>query len=178
MFKLFFLPFIFPCLCFQCILKCAHLQLVAAQWNNGFIYFWHCSGAWNTKLYIISKCLSWQQKPHWIMTVIAQANLLLDRFSFPEVGSNELTLHFYICASCIMYSSNMSLPVRAGIVLQSLRFIQSCRGQRFMAQVTDVRIEHWADETRHSACLFHCWKGNTWMNEAELCDRDDDLPRG
>lgn len=110
------------------------------------------------------------------MTVIAQANLLLDRFSFPEVGSNEFTLHFYICASCIIHSSNMSLLARAGIVLMSLRFIQSCRGRRLVAQVTDVRFQHWADDTRQSVCMFHCWKGNTRM-QSELCDRDDDLPR-
>lgn len=74
------------------------------------------------------------------MTVITQANLLLDRFSFPEVGSNEFSPHFCICASCIIYSSNMSLPVGAGIVQMSLRFIQSYRGKKFMAQVTDVRF--------------------------------------
>lgn len=124
MFKLRAFPFIFPYLGFQYILKYAHLQLVAALWNNGFICFWHCSGTWNMKLCIISKCLSWQEKTHWKTTMITWANLLLDRFSFTGVNSNEFTLHFYICAYCVMYSSNTSLPGRAGVVQIRLRFIQ------------------------------------------------------
>lgn len=106
---------------------------------------------WN---YIISKCISWQEKPHWKTTVITGANLLLDRFSFTEVNSNEFTLHFCICAYCVTYSSNMSLPARAGVVQISLRFIQSCRGRRYRARMTDMRLQHSADVMSQPVCMF------------------------
>lgn len=63
--------------------------------------------------------------------MITWTNLLLDRFSVTEASSNEFTLHFYICAYCIMYSSNTSLPARAGIVQISLRFRVTGQGGRW-----------------------------------------------
>ena len=96
----------------------------------------------------------------WKITLITWGKLLLHKLSFTEVNSSELTLLFYICASCIMYSSNTSLP---GFVQISLMFAQRYRGRRCMARRTD---------TSFSTCLmlgdslFACscrWKDNALM---------------
>lgn len=99
--------------------------------------------------------------------MITWTNLLLDRFSFTEASTNEFTLHFYICAYCIIYSSNTSLPARAGIVQISLRFRVTGQGGRWQGW----RMGAFSTRPMLRDRVFAwscCWKDNALI-QPELC---------